>query len=325
MRRLLFIFSFDILCSLFFAFPVCAANTSLTVSPAIIESIVKPGKTVKTTITISNDTNFPVPIKSSVKNFTETGVVIEEDQSAFDASSWFKLDPPDFILQPHEQKDVNVSILAPLHTEPGGHYATLYFEPLLPQEALSNSSTQSLARVGVLAFLIAPGDIQEHITLKNFVMDRFQNFGPLTFSFQLDNTGNLHLLPSGKFIVTDILHHQVETLTLDPAIVLPHTSRAFNLTWDKQLLFGRYTISGVILYGSDHINISVANRSIWIIPIPLVLLALILLTSIVWFVIVGRKRFSMAWRVLTGQAESWEIKKITFKQGKLKNTGDQDK
>jgi hypothetical protein len=310
MRRLFFSLILYAAYSVFYPLPVHAATTSLTVSPAILENVVTPGKSIQATVTLTNNTTTPLPIKGTARSFTPNQNMGTNDLAAFNASSWFTLSPADFILQPLEHKDIVITITAPKKVEPGGHYATIYFEPLLPREMVNPATAQSLSRVGVLAFLIAPGDIQEHLILQNVTVPRFQSFGPLDLNLSLSNTGNLHLQPTGKFTVTDMFGRAMTELSLDPTLILPGTTQAYHLSWPRHLLFGPYTVTGNILYGSEHTSLPLPVIKVWFVPIPLVLLTITILTIVFWFVIVGRKRFWMAWRVLSGKAEAWELKEI---------------
>ena len=132
---------------LLFANPALATESALSASPAILETVLELDKVTTTSVTIQNNTNFPLPIKGSVSAFLSTEKINEENKDTFNASRWFSLEPADFILQPNEVKKVEVTINPPKGAEPGGHYATIYFRPLIPQDAVSSGSTISLALV----------------------------------------------------------------------------------------------------------------------------------------------------------------------------------
>ncbi|MCJ7829497.1 hypothetical protein MUP50_00185, partial [Patescibacteria group bacterium] len=147
--------------------PVLAQETpnqsALGIAPAIIELVLDPGKRKETKVSVFNITNFPLPIKGHVKSFLPENS--SDSSEIFDASSWFKLEPSDFILQPRENKEIKIIVKPPLKAEPGGHYATIYFQPLLPVEVLSPQTAYLTARIGVLAFLIVKGEITEEASL----------------------------------------------------------------------------------------------------------------------------------------------------------------
>jgi hypothetical protein len=277
--------------------------TSLAVSPAVIEDIVKPGSDVDQTISIVNLTDIPLPIKATPRNFIPNEGVEGVSSTAFDASAWFKIEPADFILQPKQEMSVKVTITAPADTEPGGHYATVYFEPLIPQSAVSPTSSISLARVGVLAFLIAPGDIHEKLDITHSSLRKWQMTGPVPFSLELENKGNIHTMPSAVFAIDNMFGQKVGELMLPHLTILPGTKRTFEMEWEKKILFGPYTIHGDIVYGPNGEKVTLSKETVWIVPIHILTLAIVLLTSLVYFVIVGHKRISLAFSVLTGKVD----------------------
>lgn len=296
-----------------YTIPVHAASTStsLSVVPAIIESIAKPGESLQTTVKLTNQTNVPLPIKGTVRDFIPTEDVSSESSSAYQASEWFHLEPKDFILQPREEKEITVSITAPRDAEPGGHYATVYFEPLIPKGAVSAGSTLSLARVGSLVFLIAPGDIQEKLEIRNISLPSYQSLGPAKIGIHIENTGNLHLVPTATVRVTNMFGKEVAQLKTNILTILPGTEREITAEWERRYLWGRFTFEGEILYGSEVAKIPIEKRAIWIVPWHLTILGLALLTTILYIVIVGHKRVKLAWRVLTGKIDAWEPKTAT--------------
>src|SRR5688572_9879331 len=85
-------------------------QSALAVSPAIFEAVLEPGKPATKTVTVTNTANVPLPIKSSVKSFSVLEEVSEQDRALFDASAWFKVSEPDFILQPKQKRLVTVVI-----------------------------------------------------------------------------------------------------------------------------------------------------------------------------------------------------------------------
>jgi len=288
-----------------------AKNTALTVSPAIFEAVIKPGVASHHEITLTNDSMIPIPIKGIVSSFIASEDIKSIDKASFNAAAWIHLDPPDFILQPKERKIVKVKLESPDKIEPGGHYATIIFRPLFPKEAVSASTADSIAQVGVLTFLIAPGDIVEKLELSPINLDTWQNFGPLDFMLTITNKGNLHQTPSGTIWLDDMLGHRVAEIIIDPRTILPGTSRDYHLSIPNKFLLGRYKLSGQIIYGSEKDQLDIDPQTTWFIPLPLIIPALILCYLLLWLILVGRKRLHLAYRVLTGKAEVWDIKKLS--------------
>lgn len=320
-------------CSVFFIFNLLSFifvraqdqpnQSALGVSPAIIEEVLTTGKTQKIKIFVYNVTNFPLPIKGTVANFIAKEEIPQEAKEIFDASSWIKLEPSDFILQPRERKEIEIIIAAPKTAEPGGHYAIVYFQPLIPVEVLSPQTAYLSARVGVLAFLIVQGEIVEKASLEKFAVTglqsafndrlKFRQAGPVDFKVSFKNEGNLHLLPSGKITVWDFRNKEVAKLELKPTNVLPKTSKDFTVSWPKKYLLGKFTAKANILYGSEHQKLESPLIEFWVIPWVLILLLIGVLTVFFIFFILVKRRIILAVKVLFGKAEIRELKKIKLK------------
>jgi hypothetical protein len=324
--RKIFIISFLLFSFLFLFMEKALAEeptpqSALGVAPAIIEVVLEPGKTKETTVSVFNITNFPLPVKGNIRAFLNEDPLLNPEQTAketFDASSWFKLEPADFILQPREKRDIKIIIVTPKKAEPGGHYATIYFQPLLPVEVLSPQTAYLTARIGVLVFLIVKGDLNEQASLGNLQTASFRQFGPVDFKIPFKNEGNIHLMPSGEIVMSNFRGREVAKLSISPATVLPKTTKDLEANWNKKYLFGRFTAQAKILYGSENKKLESEPVKLWIVPwVPLSLI-IGLLTLFVTFFILVRRRIFLAIKVLLGKAEVWELKKLKLKQNNRK-------
>ena len=277
-------------------------QSALAVSPAITEQVLTPGKPTRAVVRVTNITRIPLPIKSSVKNLTLNEALLPDaSKDIYDASTWFTLEPADFILQPNQTKDIAVSILAPAKATPGGHYATVYFQPLVPTEALSPSMAYLNARVGVLAFLIVRGDIHEQAKLSEPVMPRIKQFGPVEIKLPVTNSGNVHLLPEGKVFIRDFRGRTVSTLALPTGLVLPKTVREYKLIWDNHGRIGYFTAQAQLTYGTDKQTVQTETVGFLIFPWLPVLLIAAAVTLVTWFIIRTRTRWTAAWQALKGE------------------------
>lgn len=285
---------------------VLASESALSASPAILETVLDQKQPTITTVTIQNNTNFPLPIKGSVSAFLSTESIPEENKDTFNASRWFTLDPADFILQPNEVKKITVTITPPKDAEPGGHYATIYFRPLIPQDAISTGTTISLARIGILAMMIAPGDIKTSLSSSPLSAPIWSSFGPVKFWSTLTNNGSIHLLPTSKLVIKNFWGKTVAELNSNPSIVLPHTTKEHNFIWDKKLGLGPYTTTLTTIYGTDQPPLISNSITTYLLPWPLILGVIAILTFAYKIFIVNRRRLVLAIRVLKGQYEPKE-------------------
>lgn len=273
-------------------------TTALTVSPAILEYTLSPGVPIVTQLVLENQTNTFVPITAYVANLTPSETLAPPAQLGFDASAWFSLSPADFILGPYSDQKITVAIEPPSQVEPGGHYATIYFEPLLPETISGSAGTTSHGRVGVLVFLTEPGTMSSHLTLSPLHWPSTHFRGPLELELKLENSGNVHVSPTGSLQASNFFRREAASFSLPPTTILPGSSRPLPLTWDPGWQLGPFQISGSVSYGHPPQTLEIPAQTIWLLPWSLLLTLLILLTSIVWFVIVGRSRLKLAWKIL---------------------------
>lgn len=275
---------------------------SLAVNPAIMEQILEPGQPISSKIVITNISDVPIPIKASVSDFKPNedleGV---DDAGIYQAQTWFKIDEPDFILQPKQAREVRVLITAPLGAEPGGHYATVFFQSLIPEEFVSSDRVYLANRVGVLAFLVVKGDIKEKLAVGSLAAPSLQQFAPVEFSLTLKNEGNVHVLPSGKLKIFNWRGKQIDEIVLKPGMVLPRTTREFRFVLDKAGPVGTYTARAEIAYGSDSQQLASATVRIWVVPWVLVLTIVVVGLPLGWLLLRIKRRGRRVWRALRGR------------------------
>src|SRR5206468_3825953 len=90
------------------------SQSALAVSPAISEDVVPVSKPKIITVQVTNLTPFPLPISGTAKNFIPLEQVSgQAEQVKYDASKWFEITDPDFILQPKQTRPVTITITPP--------------------------------------------------------------------------------------------------------------------------------------------------------------------------------------------------------------------
>jgi len=291
---LFFLFSFP---GSVFAAPSSASKSSLGVSPAIMEEVLVPGEEKKTGVWVLNITDFPLPIKANQESFTVQADILEGAGQTFNASSWLRVDPQNFILSAHERKKVAIIIDVPPNAEPGGHYATIYFQPLISASNIRSQTTYLSAKVGVLMFLTVKGEIIEQANLQNLGTDPFSQFGPIDFSLSFQNRGNVHLLPSIEVVIKNFWGKEVGKVPFNPQIILPKTEKEIKTRWNKKFLLGRFSAQAYVSYGSANDKLKSKPIIFWVIP----WLPLFFLTATVVLCIVVRKKLKAAIKILLGK------------------------
>ena len=77
--------------------------------------------------------------------------------------------------------------------------------------------------------------------------------GPIKMNILFNNTGSIHLNPYGEIRIHNLFGEEVGFIELEPWFALPKSLRSREVTWDRELLFGRYTATAYVNRGYDDI------------------------------------------------------------------------
>lgn len=279
----------------------------LQVTPIMNELAVKPGDVIKRQISAKNLARIPIPMKAYTRAFVATNEFGDsdypDDTATGSVQSWFKIDEPDFILQPDSPKNINVTITVPQNARPGGQYATLFVESLLPKEVLTETSLYLSSRIGALFFFVVAGDLVEKGQISEFKTDNFWKTGPVEFNVAFKNEGNVDLKPQSTLTITDWRGNKVYETTDQGKRTLPEKTRRWKLEWETKWLLGRYTarLSTKNLLDS---KVQVSEVQFYSVPVFQITIGLVSVLFIYFVLIRGRGRLKKAFKVLAGKEVS---------------------
>lgn len=267
---------------------------TLSVSPAIVDNSLDPGASFTIDIALTNQTASPIAVRAATRELVTDMPIAEERKSAFDASSWFAIENPDFLLLAQERRQVPVKVSVPKNAEPGGHYATINFDSFVPQQQTSGVTTVN-ARVGVVVLLTVSGDVRERVSIvgpiatKNWQPDAL----PTTFDLRLRNDGNVHVLPRGEIVIRDVFGRVVKRVPMQTGTLLPGTENNYSATWEHGLVAGVYNAEAEITAGTQQTKLGPATKRFVVAPLVLIIpigVVVLLLTIVVLVATYRRKR-----------------------------------
>jgi hypothetical protein len=256
--------------------PDSVSNAGLTVSPAIFEVVGEPGKTVRKEFYIQNISSQPMPVSATLDRLRpyEQEIDLKASES-FNASQWIELDKPHHILDVEERRKVTATISVPKNAEPGGHYATIIWQPVVPATGLDGNSAKIAPQVGILVFITVPGDAKYDIALED-QLGWLQLSNNITIDPRFTNTGTIHILPTTKVVVRNIIGSVKDEIELKPSIVLPNTIKEFPAKWDGPGIIGIYSAETVATYCSGQTELT-SGKHYFVVFRPLPLLFVIIL------------------------------------------------
>jgi len=284
----------------FFIFNFKIAQATTIFSP-IIEMEMAPGEIKAGVVKIYNETDEPVFLNASIERFTSAGeggqpqyIPIDQQDLFLD---WFKLSATDLVLQPSQVSLVPFTVSVPANTAPGGYYAVIFWQNISESNSIvpnSEKTVQISGRVGTLVLITVAGQVIEQGSVLDFAVypDKKYFFSlPINFSVRFENSGNIHLKPSGEIKLTNWLGYSTY-LPINPTQrnVLPQSIRRFEAgfgevnmgNWLEKQFFGilnelRYLAGGKykatlnLNYGSVATATAVDDLYFWLIPYRLII------------------------------------------------------
>ncbi len=252
-------------------------RTDFVVGPGKVELTMDPGETRTVEIAISNrmgvDRDFRLAVEdlSGSQNEERAVVLHGAERGPYSIRDYLLPAVSRVVIEDGIRAFVPVTVSIPEDAEPGGRYGAVLVSVVSDQPA-SNVGAVMVSRVGVMFFIRVTGDVEEVGSFTNFdtvAGRRFFTSGPIDFTLSYRNDGNVHLNPYGLITLTNTLGNTVAEQEIDPWFALPDSERSRTLSWDRPLLFGRYTATVNLNLGYNNI-IETKQVSFWVIPVGLV-------------------------------------------------------
>lgn len=247
--------------------------------PGKLEVSINPGETKVIEITVSNRTGVERIFEVGFEDMTgssdpnQTVILLGGEHGPYSLKDYVSVKAPRFKLPHNQRARIPVTISIPPNTPAGGLYGSVLVSTV-SLEAKSgtdgNTKPQSaiVSRIGSLFFVTIPGEVERKGGLKNFGTvpeARFYQAGPLTFGLLFENSGSIHLAPYGEISITNIFGEEVGFIELDPWFVLPGALRLREVSWNRDLLFGRYTATAKINRSYENV-IDEMSYTFWVLP-----------------------------------------------------------
>lgn len=281
---------------------------SITISPVILELGGSPGQTLKQGFKLLNETDKPANFYLSAMNFKQKEGAEGEPQF-FEAepgeeslAKWINFSKDPIFLKPGEVKQLEFTINIPPYAPAGGHFGAL-FAGNTPSD-ITGSGVGVSAKVGMLILLRVEGKIVEQGKLLEFKLKdgkRVYNSLPVNFLYKFENSGNVHLKPSGFIEIRNIFGGLAESLVVNKnqSNVLPSSVRTFESEWLKKIYneppksffekvsyqknnfaLGRYTAKLNLRFGKNG-QVALGEVSFWVLPWQLIFVYLVIAAIIV--------------------------------------------
>ncbi len=269
------------------------------VGPGRAEVSLEPGESVIEYITVTNrisdNRTFSLTIED-IAGTDDASASVEltgSERGPYSLRDYISFPDNSFTLDLGERARIPVTISIPADAEPGGLYGSVLVSTVRNPESPDPAIPQSpiVARVGSLFFVTVEGEIEragETVAIDTVGQGSWFSTGPIPIGILYENSGSVHLNPYGEISITNMLGEEVGYVQLDSWFVLPQSLRLREVTWDREFLIGRYTITAKINRGYDDI-VDEVSMSVWVIPWQLILgvFAVLFLVGLLWRFVVG--------------------------------------
>jgi hypothetical protein len=232
------------------------------VGPGKNEVTVEPGTSKTIFMTVTNRMGTERKFNFSVEDFTGSQdpaqpiVLLGSEKGPYSLRDYIQLESTSFVLKHDERAVVPVTITVPVDAEPGGRYGSVLVSTAsLPSEEKTPGLAPIISRVGSLVFVTVPGEAVQDGKLEEFTTKDGSFFvsGPIDFTTLYRNDGNIYLNPYGVVTITNTFGQNVGEIEVKPWFALPNSLRSRDFSWDKKVMFGRYTATMSLNRGYDNI------------------------------------------------------------------------
>jgi len=280
---------------------------------------------------LGRDSNFKIEVEdfSGSYNTDQTVVLFGEAKGPYSMKDYIKPEVYNFNLKHGERITIPIEITIPKDSQPGGLYASVLVSvvPSTEEAQANQGQTKVISRLGTLFFVRVEGDVNESGRLQSFKVsdivapkikiknslgeeaeklaqsatDKFYSIfkngfyekGPIAFEIVFRNDGNVHLIPSGKIEIKNLLGKKVGEVNVDKYFVMPNSLRERVVGWDDKFLLGRYTAVLTLdkNYQQKPNGPETMGVSFWVIPWKILLAGIVGLVVMVFLIKFILKKF----------------------------------
>ena len=199
---------------------------AITVSPVVVQRSADAGETVTADVTVQNQTDRPARFLASFLDVDAASSPTQDLRFAASgatergAGEWMHTQEPRFNLDPGEERVVRVEVDVPAGAAPGGHYGALVVQTV----PVGPGAITVQANVQVPFLLLVAGTFRHDLRVRIEAAHRFTMRGPLTWSVEFENRGNVHENLGGRLQVDPALGAPIGS-GLRPMVLLPGATR----------------------------------------------------------------------------------------------------
>jgi len=265
------------------------------VGPGRAEIVVKPGETVIFEISLTNRISdgrvFDLTVEDMAgsDNVDQPVILLGDTRGPYTVKDYISFPENSLTLGLGDRARIPVKISIPKDAEPGGLYGGVLISTVRTSDVEADSQVPRspiIARIGTLFFVTIPGEVETGGLTKSLTQPFNKSWyekGPVKFNVLFENTGSIHLNPYGEIRINNLFGEEVGFIELEPWFVLPKSIRSRDVSWDRELLFGRYTATAFVNRGYDDV-VDEVTTVFWVIPWKIVVVVFVVIFAFLFLI-----------------------------------------
>lgn len=282
-----------------FNLPKAYAQTlSLSISPPLLEVMIKPGKSATQVFKITNQGD-PLLITPQIIEYNEKGIVRD---SQFTPEKWINLINQDitfgkpYLLESQQEKQIILRINPSKETLERDYYRALILttQSLKPTEQAKTDIVESIS--AILLITVTDSGLEKQARISHFTLPKIiDSFGPIITEIELENVGQTYFRPLGSLFLSGPIGQT--KFEIAPVVLLKDQYRKLDLAnqsnsdKDEKITIGGFFLGKYYLkldFTLDQGNIRISEtKTVYAVPWKLISVLGILL--LIYLVVRKRK------------------------------------
>jgi hypothetical protein len=233
-------------------------DNSLWASPASLDLTVRAGQAISQEFQVGNDSDVEVKIKAYVWDWwlTDKNKKLFGPPGSSPAPSmarWATFTPSEALVKPHSVATFRMFLSVPSDAA-GGYYGVAFFEGTSPELTTQGPGQPRILisiRLGTLIMLAIDNTQHYQLEVGKTQVAQSAEHHELTYSMQLANRSNVHLMVQGVLAIFSKDHRLIGKTRIEPERLLPNQRDTVAMQYTANLGPGQYTAVATLIYGKD--------------------------------------------------------------------------
>ena len=267
-------------------------SVSISVSPGQQRLVLEPGETKTAEIIVINSGNFEYEAKVYAATYSVTpdytsNIFESEETVRSQIYRWITFEGESskmITLEPGARQAVEFTISVPGNVPAGGQYAGIMAEVVPPAD---ETGVITVRRIASLLYANINGDTIDKGEVTDRIWSSFYSNKDIETSLIVKNLGNTDFAVENRLQIAGIFGDQIDEVIEPTKIILPDTSRTFELNWQSNSSIGIYRLTQQSKFLDQTIT---ETKLIFVMPAWFIVLILIVIIIIIAMIVVCIKK-----------------------------------